>query len=192
MASTPATEAAGRGATLSGDVVVRETVEAETHKLRRDRAVAFGCHIPRVAPLTTTHDSLESMSVDVGPSMELPGRVRHQHRTPRAEAPAHRYSRRRLRTKATQHGHTRGVQRWSPTAVGRTGSAFRRHLHHCRAAVLSLGSARPPPGLSCVTHSRDRLARTDGPLPFYTASQQQNTTQTCVVCEMFIDSMLHI
>jgi hypothetical protein len=82
MASTPA---AGRGATLSGDVVVRETVEAETRQLRRDRTVAFGCHIPR--PLTTTHDSLESMSVDVGPSMELPGRVRHQHRTPRAEAP---------------------------------------------------------------------------------------------------------
>jgi hypothetical protein len=71
-----------------------------------------------------------------------------------------------------------GIRLASPVGV-------RRHLHHCRAAVLSLSSARPPPGLSCVTHSRDRLARTDGPLPFYTAPQQQNTTQTCVVREMF-------
>jgi hypothetical protein len=33
MASTPAAEAARRGVTLSGDVVVREAVEAETRKL---------------------------------------------------------------------------------------------------------------------------------------------------------------
>jgi hypothetical protein len=71
MAGIPATQAAGRGATLSGDVVLREAVEAETHKLRQDGAVAFGCRTSRTAPATTTHDYLESISVDVGPSMGL-------------------------------------------------------------------------------------------------------------------------
>jgi hypothetical protein len=43
MADIPAAEAVGQGATLSGDVVVRETVEVETRKLWQDVAVAFGC-----------------------------------------------------------------------------------------------------------------------------------------------------
>jgi hypothetical protein len=51
--------------------------------------------------------------------------------------------------------------------------------------VSGLGTATPRDKLC---HSRDQLARTDGQLPFYTAPQQQNTTQTCVVREMFIEA----
>jgi hypothetical protein len=77
VAGTPATKAARWGVTLSGNVVVREAVEAETHKLLRNRAVAFGCHHPWAALVTTAHDGQETLGVDVGPLMWMPIRVRH-------------------------------------------------------------------------------------------------------------------
>jgi hypothetical protein len=46
---------------------MREAVEAETHKIRQDRAVVFGHRSPRTASLTMTLDDLESIGVDVGP-----------------------------------------------------------------------------------------------------------------------------
>jgi hypothetical protein len=96
MVGTLAAEAAGRVATLSGDVVVREAVEAETDKLQQDGVVASGCHFPQVVTVMMTHDSLETIDVDDGPSMGLSGRVRHRRPTPRAEALVHWDSPRRL------------------------------------------------------------------------------------------------
>jgi len=66
MVGTPAAEAAGRGATLSGDVVVREAVEAETHERRQDGAVAFGGRSPKAARATMAFSDLEPIGVDVG------------------------------------------------------------------------------------------------------------------------------
>jgi hypothetical protein len=137
MAGTPAAEVAGRGATLSGDVVVRKAVEAGTYKLRQDGAVAFGNRSPQTSPVTMTLDNLESIGVDVGPPMGQPGRVRHRRPTSRSEALVHRDSGHRQCTQATLCGYSRSVQRRSPTteSVGRTGPAPMTPLPPCRRGM---------------------------------------------------------
>jgi hypothetical protein len=77
MAGTPAMKAARRGVTLSGDVVMHEEVEAETHKLLWNRMVAFGWRHPWAALVTMAHDGLETIGINVGPLMWMPIRVRH-------------------------------------------------------------------------------------------------------------------
>jgi hypothetical protein len=141
MAGIPVAQAAGRGATLSGDVVGREAVEAETHKLWRDGAMAFGCHTPRTASLTTTRDHLESISIDIGPSTGLPSHVRHGRPTPRAESLVHRNTRRWPWTKVTLHMHTRDAQWLSPTAIGHSGPVLMTPLPPCRHRPGALHSA---------------------------------------------------
>jgi hypothetical protein len=98
MTGPPSAEATRPGATLSGDVVVREAVEAETHKIRRDGAVAFGRRSPRTASLMTTLDDLESIDVNVGPLTWLPRCVMYRRPTLWAEALVHQDSCHRLRT----------------------------------------------------------------------------------------------
>jgi hypothetical protein len=121
MAGTPATEAARQRATLSGDVVVREAVEAATHKLRRDWTVTFGCRVPGLAYTATTLDSLEAISVDDGSTARLPRHITHRHPTPRSKVLVHWDPRYLLLSKATLRGHTLG-QRWrSPTTSRCTG-----------------------------------------------------------------------
>ena len=69
----------GWGVTLSGNVVGRETVAAETHQQRRDGTVAFGGRSPNAAPATMAFDDLESLGIDVGPMMgHMHGLVRWQ------------------------------------------------------------------------------------------------------------------
>lgn len=123
MVGPPAAEAMGLGATLGDIMVVCKVVEAETHELRWDEAVSFGCHSPRTALLTMTHDYLETIGIDVGPLTGLPRDVRHRRPMSRAEALVHRDSCHRLCTKATLHGHSRGLQWWIPKAIRRIGPA---------------------------------------------------------------------
>jgi hypothetical protein len=112
MAGTPTEEATGQGATLSGDMARRKTVEAETHQRRRNRAVSYGGRSPPPAPATTIFDDLEPLGVDDGPMVGhmrgpwLPRCVRHRRTKPRAEALEHRDPCRRLWTKVTLRGHS--------------------------------------------------------------------------------------
>jgi hypothetical protein len=161
MAGTLVAEAAGQRATLSDDVVVHEAVEAETHQLRRDGAVALGCCLPRVALEVTTLDSLETIGVDVGPLVGLPRRVRHGSPTAQAKVLVHQDPCRRLQTKVTLRGHSCNQRRRSPMAIERAGPtpmtlpSLSRHwvgsLHGgyaCRGQSLCRRRSRGPESLA--------------------------------------------
>jgi hypothetical protein len=98
---------------LSGDMVAHEVVEAATHKLWGDWTAALGCRYPCPASLAMTHDSQETICVDIGPTTRPPNHVRHQRPPPRAKPQGHRNPRYLLRAKATLRGHSRGLwRRW--------------------------------------------------------------------------------
>jgi hypothetical protein len=89
MVGSPAAEATGPGVTLSGDAVVREAVEAETHQVWRYGAVAFGCRSLRTASLMMTLDNLESIDVNIGrlnEAADMPGTDGPRHRCTRTLA----------------------------------------------------------------------------------------------------------
>jgi hypothetical protein len=101
-------------------LLVLDTVEAATHELQEGRTAVLGCCYPRPVSLATTHDSLETIGVDVGSTTWPPSRVRHRLQPPRAKPLEHQDPRRLLRAKVTLRGYLCELRRWwgtGPTPV---------------------------------------------------------------------------